>query len=68
MLRIAVLLLSIVLLVTVIFYLLSRAIAYSTQISESLRGDAAMSGTGIQKLSFFLLVALVLYVAFSGGA
>jgi len=27
-----------------------------------------MSGTGLQKLSFFLLIALVVYVAFMGGA
>jgi hypothetical protein len=27
-----------------------------------------VSGTGLQKLSFFLLVALILYVAITGGA
>lgn len=31
-------------------------------------GRWEMSGTGLQKLAFFLLLALTLYVAFTGGA
>lgn len=30
-------------------------------------GGDGMSGTGLQKLAFFLLVALILYVAATGG-
>lgn len=29
---------------------------------------AALSDTGLQKLAFFLLVALILYVSVTGGA
>lgn len=67
MLRIVVLLLSIVLLLTLILYFFSRVSAYSIQQTETLRKGGGMSGTGIQKLSYFLLVALVLYVAASGS-
>ncbi len=29
--------------------------------------DSEMSATGLQKLAFFLLLALILYVSFTGG-
>lgn len=32
------------------------------------KGEPPMSDTGLQKLAFFLLVALVVYVAIVGGA
>lgn len=33
-----------------------------------MKTEGIMSGTGLQKLSFFLLIALVFYVAVMGGA
>lgn len=43
----------------------NRRIVY---IHDVLKRGARMSGTGLQKLAFFLLLALIVYVSVAGGA
>jgi len=48
--------------------LLFTALSHPMYMQDEKSNEGRMSGTGLQKLAFFLLVALVLYVSFMGGA